>query len=144
MEKSRFVYVIRWLIYIPIAFFAIYIIERIFGWLIQTILEWELSLFVLFLFVMFLGSIIWGLFMMIAHGIAYLALQICPDKKSGGYFFAAVVGIEFIFLLFSIWQLPTSYTFYTVVYCIFMSILALELGGLLISGALDIANERHY
>lgn len=144
MQNSRLLYVIRWLVYIPITFLVVYIIERMFGWLIRTVLAWELSLFFLFLFIMVLGGMIWGLFMMIAQGIAYLTLQICPDKKGGGYFFASVVGIEFIFLLYSVWQMPTSYTFYTVVYCILMSIMVLELGGLLISGAIDQANERIY
>lgn len=144
MGNSRLVYVIRWLIYIPVTFLVVYVIERMFGWLIQTVLGWELSLFFLFLFIMFLGGIIWGVFMMIANGISYMALQICPNKKGGGYLFASVVGIEFLYLLYSVWQMPISYTFYTVVYCFLMSLMVLELGGLLISGALAQANESNY
>jgi hypothetical protein len=139
--NNPIVKILRFLIFFPICFIAMAIINWGLGHLL--ILFLGLSKFGLFVVVVFLGGTIWGLFKLIASLLIMLASFISPLK------WLSIVTISILSLLnggqlvFFLWTLQINYSGWDIFLAIIGTTLVIELTFALIHGSI-VASEKFY
>jgi hypothetical protein len=133
--------ILRFLIFFPICFIAMAIVNWGLGYLLIWFLD--LSKFWFFIVIIFLGGIIWGLFKMLASLLVMLAAYISPIKWLGTLTISILALINGGILGYNLWTLKEDYSGWETFAAVIATLLVLELTFALIIGA-TAASEEHY
>jgi hypothetical protein len=125
--------ILRFLIFFPICFIAMAIVNWVFGHLL--IWFFGLSNFWFFVVVIFFSGMIWGLFKMLAYLLVMLSLYISPIKWLGTLTISILALINGGFLVYKIWTFKYDFSGWEFFDAIIVTLLVLELTLALISGA---------
>jgi hypothetical protein len=133
--------ILRFLIFFPICFIAMAIVN----WGLGHLLIWfiGLSKFWFIVVFIFLGGTIWGLFKMLASLLVMLAAYISPIKWLGTLTISILALINGGILGYNLWNLKEDYSSWEIFGAVVATILVLELTFALINGAAA-ASEEHY
>jgi hypothetical protein len=133
--------ILRFLIFFPICFIAMAIVN----WGLGHLLIWfvDLSKFWFFVVIIFLGGTIWGLFKMLASLLVMLAAYVSPIKWLGTLTISILALINGGILGYNLWILKEDYTGWEFFGAVVATLLVLELTFALIYGA-AVASEEHY
>lgn len=133
--------ILRFLIFFPICFIAMAIVN----WGLGHLLIWFLGLskFWFFIVIIFLGGSIWGLFKMLASLLVMLASYISPIKWLGTLTISILALINGGILGYNLWTLKEDYSGWETFGAVIATLLVLELTFALIIGA-TAASEEHY
>jgi len=133
--------ILRFLIFFPICFIAMAVVNWGLGYLLIWFLD--LSKFWFFIVIIFLGGIIWGLFKMLASLLVMLAAYISPIKWLGTLTISILALINGGILGYNLWTLKEDYSGWETFAAVIATLLVLELTFALIIGA-TAASEEHY
>jgi hypothetical protein len=133
--------ILRFLIFFPICFIAMAIVN----WGLGHLLIWfiGLSKFWFIVVIIFLGGTIWGLFKMLASLLVMLAAYISPIKWLGTITISVLALINGGILGYNLWTLKEDYSGWETFGAVIATLLVLELTFALIYGAAT-ASEEHY
>ena len=133
--------ILRFLIFFPICFIAMAIVN----WGLGHLLIWfmGLSKFWFFIVIFFLGGAIWGLFKMLASLLVMLAAYISPIKWLSMATISILALINGGYLGYVVWTLKDDYSGWETFGAVIATLLVLELTFALIHGAI-LASEEHY
>lgn len=133
--------ILRFLIFFPICFIAMAIVN----WGLGHLLIWFLGLSKFWFFVVFIffGGTIWGLFKMLASLLVMLAAYISPIKWLGTVTISILALINGGNLGYHLWTLKEDYSGWETFGAVIATLLVLELTFALIIGA-TAASEEHY
>jgi len=133
--------ILRFLIFFPICFIAMAIVN----WGLGHLLIWFLGLSKFWFFVVFIffGGSIWGLFKMLASLLVMLAAYISPIKWLGTVTISILALINGGNLGYNLWTLKEDYSGWETFGAVIATLLVLELTFALIIGA-TAASEEHY
>jgi len=133
--------ILRFLIFFPICFIAMAIVN----WGLGHLLIWFLGLSKFWFFVVFIffGGTIWGLFKMLASLLVMLAAYISPIKWLGTVTISILALINGGNLGYNLWTLKEDYSGWETFGAVIATLLVLELTFALIIGA-TAASEEHY
>jgi len=133
--------ILRFLIFFPICFIAMAIVN----WGLVHLLIWfiGLSKFWFIVVIIFLGGTIWGLFKMLASLLVMLAAYISPIKWLGTVTISVLALINGGILGYNLWTLKEDYSGWETFGAVIATLLVLELTFALIYGAAA-ASEEHY
>ena len=133
--------ILRFLIFFPICFIAMAIVN----WGLGHLLIWfiGLSKFWFIVVIIFLGGTIWGLFKMLASLLVMLAAYISPIKWLGTLTISVLALINGGILGYNLWTLKEDYSGWETFGAVIATLLVLELTFALIYGA-STASEEHY
>ncbi len=133
--------ILRFLIFFPICFIAMAIVN----WGLGHLLIWfiGLSKFWFIVVILFLGGTIWGLFKMLASLLVMLAAYISPIKWLGTLTISILALINGGILGYNLWTLKEDYSGWETFGAVIATLLVLELTFALIYGAAA-ASEEHY
>ena len=133
--------ILRFLIFFPICFIAMAVVN----WGLGHLLIWFLGLskFWFFIVIIFLGGTIWGLFKLLASLIVMLASYISPIKWLGTLTISILALINGGILGYNLWTLKEDYSGWETFGAVIATLLVLELTFALIIGAMA-ASEKHY
>lgn len=133
--------ILRFLIFFPICFIAMAIVN----WGLGHLLIWFLGLskFWFFIVIIFLGGSIWGLFKMLASLLVMLASYISPIKWLGTLTISILALINGGILGYNFWTLKEDYSGWETFGAVIATLLVLQLTFALIIGA-TAASEEHY
>lgn len=106
--NSKPIKLLRWLLFVPITFIVLNIVEIGLLLLLEEVLFKTKSLF--FIFAGGFGILI-ILPMVLGSVSSFFASAICPNKRVGGYTYALFSLIFFLHLLYVIWSLDINYDF---------------------------------
>ena len=139
--NNPIVKILRFLIFFPICFIAMAIVN----WGLGHLLIWfiGLSKFWFIVVIIFLGGTIWGLFKMLASLLVMLAAYISPIKWLGTLTISVLALINGGILGYNLWTLKEDYSGWETFGAVIATILVLELTFALIYGAAT-ASEEHY
>ena len=139
--NNPIVKILRFLIFFPICFIAMAIINWGLGHLLFLFLG--LSKFWFFVVIVFLGGTIWGLFKLIASLLIMLASFISPIK------WLSIVTISILSLLnggqlvYFLWTLQINYSGWDIFVAIIGTLLVIELTFALIHGSIAASEESY-
>lgn len=133
--------ILRFLIFFPICFIAMVIVN----WGLGHLLIWFIGLseFWFIVVIIFLGGTIWGLFKMLASLLVMLAAYISPIKWLGTLTISVLALINGGILGYNLWTLKEDYSGWETFGAVIATLLVLELTFALIYGAAT-ASEEHY
>lgn len=133
--------ILRFLIFFPICFIAMAIVN----WGLGHLLIWFLGLSKFWFFVVFIffGGTIWGLFKMVAALLVMLAAYISPIKGLGTVTISILALINGGNLGYNLWTLKEDYSGRETFGAVIATLLVLELTVALIIGS-KVASEEHY
>lgn len=133
--------ILRFLIFFPICFIAMAIVN----WGLGHLLIWfmGLSKFWFFIVIFFLGGAIWGLFKMLASLLVMLAAYISPIKWLSMATISILALINGGYLGYVVWTLKDDYSGWETFGAVIATLLVLELTFALIHGSI-LASEEHY
>lgn len=133
--------ILRFLIFFPICFIAMAIVN----WGLGHLLFWfmGLSKFWFIIVILFLGGTIWGLFKMLTSLLVMLAAYISPIKWLGTLTISVLALINGGILGYNLWTLKGDYSGWETFGAVIATLLVLELTFALIYGA-SAASEEHY
>ena len=133
--------ILRFLIFFPICFIAMAIVN----WGLGHLLIWfiGLSKFWFIVVILFLGGTIWGLFKMLASLLVMLAAYISPIKWLGTLTISILALINGGILGYNLWTLKEDYSGWETFGAVVATLLVLELTFALIYGAIA-ASEEYY
>jgi hypothetical protein len=133
--------ILRFLIFFPICFIAMAIVN----WGLGHLLIWfmGLSKFWFFIVIFFLGGAIWGLFKMLASLLVMLAAYISPIKWLSLATISILALINGGYLGYVVWTLKDDYSGWETFGAVIATLLVLELTFALINGSI-LASEEHY
>jgi hypothetical protein len=133
--------ILRFLIFFPICF----IVMAIVNWGLGHLIIWFISLskFWFIVVITFLGGTIWGLFKMLASLLVMIAAYISPIKWLGTITISVLALINCGILGYNLWTLKEDYSGWETFGAVIASLLVLELTFALIYGAAT-ASEEHY
>lgn len=131
--------ILRYIIFIPICFIAIYIIN----WGLTHLLVWFMSLSRLWFLVVIIlfGGVIWGLFKGFASLLSALSILISPNKWFGFATISIFALINGIILCYQFWTLKDDFSGWELFGIVIITILIIELTFALIYGALTATEE---
>ena len=133
--------ILRFLIFFPICFIAMAIVN----WGLGHLFLWFLNLngFWFFVVIFFLGGTIWGFFKLLASLLVMLAAFISPIKWLSLATISILAIINGGYLGYKVWTAKDDYSGGEIFGAIIATILVLELTFALIQGSM-IASEEHY
>jgi hypothetical protein len=133
--------ILRFLIFFPICFIAMAIVN----WGLGHLLIWfmGLSKFWFFIVIFFLGGVIWGLFKMFASLLVMLAAFVSPLKWLSMATISILALVNGGYLGYAVWTLKDDYSGWETFGAVIATLLVLELTFALIHGSI-IASEEHY
>ena len=133
--------ILRFLIFFPICFIAMAIVN----WGLGHLLIWFLGLskFWFFIVIFFLGATIWGLFKMLASLLVMLAAYISPIKWLGTITISILALINGGILGYNLWTMKADYSGWEIFGALIATGLVAELTFALIHGS-AVASEEHY
>ena len=133
--------ILRFLIFFPICFLAIAIVN----WGLGHLLTWIFSLnkFWFFVVLFLLGGSIWGMFKTMASLLVMLASYISPIKWLGTLSISILALVNGCILGYNLWTLKVDYSGWEIFTAIIATFLILELTFALIYGA-SVASEERY
>jgi hypothetical protein len=139
--NNPIVKILRFLIFFPICFIAMAIVN----WGLGHLLIWFIGLSKFWFIVvnLFLGGTIWGLFKMLASLLVMLAAYISPIKWLGTLTISILALINGGILGYNLWTLKENYSGWETFGAVVATLLVLELTVALIYGAAA-ASEEHY
>lgn len=133
--------ILRFLIFFPICFIAMAIVNL--GLLQLLIWFIDLSKFWFIVVIFFLGGIIWGLFKFLASLLVQLAAYISPIKWLGTLTLSILALINGGNLVYSLWTLKEDYSGWETFGAVCATLLVLELTFALIFGAVAASDEYY-
>ncbi len=133
--------ILRFLIFFPICFVAMAIIN----WGLGYLLIWFLGLSKIWFFIVFffLGGAIWALFKMLASLLVLLAAFISPIKWLGTTVISILALINGGNLGYNIWTMKADYSGWEIFGALIATALVVELTFALIQGS-TVASEEYY
>ena len=133
--------ILRFLIFFPICFIAMAIVN----WGLGHLLVWFLGLsgFWFFIVIFFLGSTIWGLFKLLALLLVMLAAFISPIKWLSMATISVLAYINGGYLGYVVWTLKDDYSGWETFGAVIATLLIVELTFALIQGSIA-AGEEHF
>ncbi len=133
--------ILRFLIFFPICFVAMAIIN----WGLGYLLIWLLGLSKIWFFIVFffLGGAIWALFKMLASLLVLLAAFISPIKWLGTTVISILALINGGNLGYNIWTMKADYSGWEIFGALIATALVVELTFALIQGS-TVASEEYY
>jgi len=139
--NNIFVKILRFIVFFPICFIAIYLINVGFAYLIVWLSS--LSGFWLFFIFFFLFSSIWGLFQNLASALILLTTFISPIRGMGSITISILSIANGLFLWYKIWTAKAHFTGWEMFIAFAFSLMVFELTYALIFGAIR-ADKQHY
>ncbi len=138
--NNPIVKILRFLIFLPICFLVIAIIN----WGLGHLFLWvfDLSTFWFIVIVIILGGTIWKLFKWFAAVLTLLAAYISPIKWLSTVAITLLALANGVFLVINIWSGDFTYTGWIIFVAIILSLLVVELTFSLISGAVAIHEDN--
>lgn len=135
MWETTIAKLLRWLIYLPIIFLLLTIIDAVFSWAISSILSFNLSPFWIGLILIFLA----GFGIIFLRYIAVLSptflYKISPNRKIGSYLYILCIVIYSLFVIYNFWS-PEIENFEKIkVRILFQSVFVIFIAGKLIAVA---------
>jgi hypothetical protein len=135
-----FLRLLRYLVFIPIVFFAIGVVNWAFSHLLSLL--FTLDLFWVIVCVLFLGSFIWSVFKLLSSLLIISVGPISPNKKFS-FWTILILSIAYgVLTIYTSWTMDIDYTGKIIFIVIIFNILVIELTWSLIAGALYQINNK--
>lgn len=93
----------RWLIYLPITFLLLTIIDVVFSWAISSIFSFNLSPFWIGLILIFLAGFVIILIRYIAVLLPTFLYKISPNIKIGSFIYIFCIVVYSLFVIYKFW-----------------------------------------